>query len=167
MQRDQPRAFPTILVVEDDEFVRATAVALLDTQGYDVLEAATAEAALQLLGAKPNIRLLFTDVHFPGVNCGLNLACHVHERWPDIALLITSGRHDIALEALPAGSRFIAKPYRATALFDAIAALLPVRGEGCGDPAGHLSDLTAKNIKLSASAECAISAKIDQEFPAA
>jgi CheY-like chemotaxis protein len=49
MQRDQPRAFPTILVVEDDELVRATAVALLDTQGYDVLEAATAEAALQLL----------------------------------------------------------------------------------------------------------------------
>ena len=74
MQRDQPRAFPTILVVEDDELVRATAVALLDTQGYDVLEAATAEAALQLLSTEPNIRLLFTDVHFPGVNCGLNLA---------------------------------------------------------------------------------------------
>ena len=90
MQRDQPRAFPTILVVEDDELVRATAVALLDTQGYDVLEAATAEAALQLLSTEPNIRLLFTDVHFPGVNCGLNLACHVHERWPDIAPSATS-----------------------------------------------------------------------------
>jgi|SRR3954464_15379290 two-component system, response regulator PdtaR len=160
MQRDQPRAFPTILVVEDDELVRATAVALLDTQGYDVLEAATAEAALQLLGAEPDIRLVFTDVHFPGVNCGLNLACHVHERWPDIALLITSGRHDVALEGLPVGSRFIAKPYRATSLFGEIAALLPIPAGGIDDrtaadgpKAGRLSGLPAKNIKLSASAE--------------
>jgi CheY-like chemotaxis protein len=143
MQRDQPRAFPTILVVEDDELVRATAVALLDTQGYDVLEAATAEAALQLLSTEPNIGLLFTDVHFPGVNCGLNLACHVHERWPDIALLITSGGHDIDLDGLPAGSRFIPKPYRAAALFGEIAALLPIRAGG--EPILRVSQRNASN----------------------
>lgn len=124
MKQDPPNARPSILVAEDDRLVRSTAVALLETQGYQVIEATTAEAALKALGAHPEVRLLFTDVHFPGAKSGLSLACQVRERWPHVAVLVTSGRYAVSPADLPAGARFIAKPYRSAALFGMVDLLL-------------------------------------------
>lgn len=72
-------------------------------------------------------RLLFTNVHFPGLHSGVGPACQVRRRWPELALLATSGREPVSLSELPPGTRFIPKPYRANVLFREVAALLQAR----------------------------------------
>ena len=56
----------TILVVEDDELLRAYAVEVLNDLGYSVLAAPTAAAALKIIDRRHDIDLLFTDVVMPG-----------------------------------------------------------------------------------------------------
>jgi CheY-like chemotaxis protein len=80
--------------------------------GYRVLEAGSADEALQFFESTPDIRLLFTDVSMPGSMSGSDLARQVAERWPGIGIIITSGRS--RPEPLPLGSQFHAKPYEPT-----------------------------------------------------
>lgn len=81
----------TILVVEDDPAVRATAVDLLIDLGYCVLAAASADAALEMLRQDPAIHLIFTDVIMPGTLSSTDLARRAVEISPDIEILFTSG----------------------------------------------------------------------------
>jgi signal transduction histidine kinase/CheY-like chemotaxis protein len=81
----------TVLVVEDDEDVRAYAVELLTELGYRVLAAADSDAAMLLLGEHPEIDLLFTDVGLPGGTNGRQLADAAHVLRPDLKVLFTSG----------------------------------------------------------------------------
>jgi Histidine kinase-, DNA gyrase B-, and HSP90-like ATPase/Response regulator receiver domain len=62
----------TILVVEDDDDVRANSVASLRELGYRVVEAADAAEAMRRLECEPSIRLLFTDIGLPGGQNGRN-----------------------------------------------------------------------------------------------
>ncbi len=64
---------------------------------------------LQLHAAR--IHVLFTDIQMPGTMDGLGLAHHTAKHWPNVALLITSGRPRPARAELPERSRFLAKPY--------------------------------------------------------
>lgn len=83
-----------ILVVEDETLIRMVGAEILEDAGFDVLEAADADEALRILQAHDDVLLLFSDVDMPGSMDGLDLARVVHERWPDIRLLLTSGRHE-------------------------------------------------------------------------
>ena len=74
------RANETILVVEDDEDVRASTTEMLRDLGYTILEAANARSGLQLLDDHPEIRLLFTDVGLPGGMNGRQLADEARRR---------------------------------------------------------------------------------------
>src|SRR5262249_10485932 len=56
----------TVLIVEDDEVVRALAAELLSDAGFQVLEASNGEEALSLLESESNVRVLFTDINMPG-----------------------------------------------------------------------------------------------------
>jgi DNA-binding NtrC family response regulator len=101
-----------VLLVEDDPLVRAFAAELLDEAGFEVVEARNAREALSKLQREDGIRVLFTDVDMPpGVN-GVELARKVHERWPHIGLVVTSGHSMFADSELPDAGRFIAKPAR-------------------------------------------------------
>jgi CheY-like chemotaxis protein len=111
---------PTILVAEDNELLRLTTSELLDDHGYTVVEARSAEEALELMEKRKDIRLLFTDIQMPPGCDGLELAREVHNRWPKVLLVITSGqvqpnRADIADHGL-----FIRKPYLARDLLHKI-----------------------------------------------
>jgi CheY-like chemotaxis protein len=81
----------TILVVEDDPGVRATASALLRDLGYSVTGAETAHAALELINGGAPIALVFTNVIMPGGMNGIELANEIAQRRPDLAVLLTSG----------------------------------------------------------------------------
>jgi CheY-like chemotaxis protein len=106
---DQPK---TVLIAEDELLVRIVAVEIFADAGFDVIEADHAEKALETLKSRAaDIDLLFTDINMPGRLDGLDLARHVNEAWPDIALLITSGRRPPLTTQMPEGSRFLAKPY--------------------------------------------------------
>ncbi|WP_407309856.1 PAS domain-containing protein [Pseudomonas sp. nanlin1] len=81
----------SILVVEDDEEVRATAVDLLRSFGYRVSIAANGDEALRLLQDGAQVDLVFTDVVMPGQVKSTALAAWARARTPPIAVLFTSG----------------------------------------------------------------------------
>jgi signal transduction histidine kinase len=81
----------TILVVEDEEQVRAFSVDMLVELGYRVVQAANGAAALRVIDADPSISLLFTDVGLPGGMNGQQLAEEALRRRPDLKVLFVSG----------------------------------------------------------------------------
>ena len=92
--------------------IRMMAVDALTDAGFTVVEAGRADDALNILTSQDyKIRALFTDIHMPGTMTGLELAHHVRDKWPWIALLVASGKARSDSEAMPAGSRFLPKPY--------------------------------------------------------
>jgi CheY-like chemotaxis protein len=98
-----------VLLVDDEPGVRLVASDGLEDAGFAVIEAADAREAINILASRPDVGVLFTDVNMPGELDGLELAELVHQRWPAIKLVVTSGR---ALpREVPDDGRFIAKPY--------------------------------------------------------
>lgn len=109
----------TILVVEDDEDVRQTAVDLLTDLGYRVLKAKDADSALAIVESGVPIDILFTDVVMPGNLRSPELARKAKERIPGLIVLFTSGYTDNAIVhggKLDAGVQLLSKPYSREAL---------------------------------------------------
>ncbi|MEI8243662.1 MAG: PAS domain S-box protein, partial [bacterium] len=105
----------TILLVEDEEVVRALTYEFLASLGYTVLTADGPETALRLAaGPSGEIQLLVTDVIMPVMN-GRDLARRVVELRPAIKSLFVSGFAADALAqqggVLDAGVHFLAKPF--------------------------------------------------------
>jgi two-component system, response regulator PdtaR len=100
-----------ILVVEDDELIRMHAADMLRDLGFETREATNADDAISLLERCSDITVVFTDIQMPGSMDGLHLVAVVRDRWPPIALLVTSGRPAPPDTALPRGARFVSKPY--------------------------------------------------------
>ncbi|HEX7871295.1 MAG TPA: response regulator [Sphingobium sp.] len=115
----------TILLVEDEALIRMLGVIALEDAGFTVLEAVDADDAMRLLGDDGgDICLLFSDIDMPGDMNGLALARLVHDRWPDIRLLLTSGHHHITGDRIPQDGRFMSKPWREEVLVAEVNALL-------------------------------------------
>jgi CheY-like chemotaxis protein len=125
MSESNATSKPAILVVDDEDLLRLHAADLLAENGYAVVEAPNAEAALKTLETHPDVRLLFTDIQMPGAIDGLELARLVHQRWPHILLVMTSGRQRPSNAEIPDHGRFIAKPYRARELLGQVNEMLP------------------------------------------
>lgn len=79
-----------ILVVEDNEEVRAYSVMILSEMGYQVVEAEAADAAIGILQSDQRIDLLFTDVVLPGKS-GKVLADEASKLRPGLKILFTTG----------------------------------------------------------------------------
>ncbi|QJP14646.1 response regulator [Starkeya sp. ORNL1] len=114
------RGVAVVLVVEDDALIRLYAVTIIEEAGYQVLEASNAEEAIQILQARKDIRVVFTDIDMPGSMDGMKLAQAVRSRWPPVELILTSGRYVIGSDSLPERGRFLAKPYSEAAVLRAI-----------------------------------------------
>jgi signal transduction histidine kinase len=116
---EMPKGTETILLVEDAALVRTLARQVLETAGYKVLEAASAEAALTI--CEPNgtrIDLLLTDVVMPGMS-GNDMSKILLARQPDMPVLYMSGYTDEAIVqhgVLEAGINFLQKPFSPGAL---------------------------------------------------
>jgi two-component system, response regulator PdtaR len=89
-----------------------TQAIFLEAAGFEVVDAPNAHAALDAMAGRPDIQLLFTDIHMPGGINGLELAHLVHERWPHVLLLVTSGNERPAPPEIADHGHFLAKPYR-------------------------------------------------------
>lgn len=105
-----------ILIVEDEMIVRLIGSDTLADAGYEVVEAETADEALLILDQHSDIEVLFTDIRMPGSMNGLELARVVHERWPAVKILITSGDTFPGDSDIADHGRFLAKPYRTEVL---------------------------------------------------
>ncbi|ATB40228.1 histidine kinase [Cystobacter fuscus] len=105
----------TILVVEDDVAVRATAVEMLSELGYRVLKAGDAQSALAIIQSGVPVDLLFTDVVMPGPMRSPELARQARQALPELEVLFTSGYTENAIVhggRLDPGVALLVKPYR-------------------------------------------------------
>ena len=104
----------TILVLEDDEDVRAYSVDTLRELGYRVIEAHDGPAALRLLEREPRVDLLFTDVVLPGGLTGAQVAAQAKTLRPALKVLFTTGYARNAIihhGRLDKGVQLIVKPF--------------------------------------------------------
>lgn len=101
-----------VLIVEDHPLVQITAAALIENAGMATVVAADADEALEILTGRDDIHAVFTDVTMPGSMNGIELARLVRTRWPEIALVVTSGDELSEMVRLPSGVRFLRKPYQ-------------------------------------------------------
>lgn len=116
-----------ILVAEDQILVRMHGCDMLESAGFDVLEAENADEAVALLEQHDDVNLLFSDIDMPGSMDGLELAAVVHDRWPRVGLLITSGHRRPGNQAIPDNGRFIAKPWKEGTVLDEIRSILDAK----------------------------------------
>jgi CheY-like chemotaxis protein len=101
-----------VLIVEDEFLLRMNAAEMIGDAGFDVVEAGNADEAIVILEARPDIRVVFTDIQMPGSMDGMKLARFIRGRWPPIKIVATSGFVSVREDDLPEGSRFLTKPYR-------------------------------------------------------
>ena len=129
---DRPRAAPaasmvrngrTILLVDDDEAVREIEAAALDHMGYEVIQAGSGGAALELLEARPEIDVLVADFAMPGMN-GAELARRAAEVRPELPVLFVTGYGDLESLAEAGEQRVVQKPFKPEELGQKLAGLL-------------------------------------------
>jgi CheY-like chemotaxis protein len=111
---------PVVLVVEDDFLIRIGAVEMIEAAGFDVVEAANADEAMEILEIRLDITVVFTDIQMPGSMDGLKLAAAIRGRWPPIKIVATSGIVDVRKVDLPEGGRFLPKPYSSAEIVETL-----------------------------------------------
>jgi CheY-like chemotaxis protein len=102
---------PVVLIVEDEFLLRLDAADMITAAGFQVVEAGNADEAIEILEARRDITVIFTDIQMPGSMDGLKLARAVRGRWPPIKIVATSGHSNVREGDLPDGGRFLRKPY--------------------------------------------------------
>ncbi|WOH61741.1 PAS domain S-box protein [Bradyrhizobium sp. BWC-3-1] len=104
----------TVLVLEDDDEVRAYSVETLRELGYRVIEAHDGPSALRLLERQPRVDLLFTDVVLPGGLTGAQVAAQAKTVRPTLKVLFTTGYARNAIihhGRLDKGVQLLVKPF--------------------------------------------------------
>ncbi len=115
-----------VLLVEDQALLRMFTADVLREEGeFRVIEAASADETLKVLEATAeDVRAMVTDVEMPGVLDGFTLTCIVKQAWPRIGVVVVSGRQAPGRAGLPAGARFLTKPYLPGELIEAVRSVL-------------------------------------------
>jgi CheY-like chemotaxis protein len=103
---------PNVLVVEDESLLLLSICEDLACEGYEVLSAANADEAIEILESRHDIQTVFTDIEMPGSMDGMRLAAVVRDRWPPTNIVVTSGKNRPHDAQLPANTQFFGKPYR-------------------------------------------------------
>jgi CheY-like chemotaxis protein len=103
----------TVLVVDDESFVRMDLVDMLEAVGFRTREASSAAEAIEILEQGSEIRVVFTDIQMPGFMDGLALSHYVRKRWPPTVIVVCSGNQTPNPGELPSNANFIAKPFGA------------------------------------------------------
>ena len=110
-----------VLLVEDDDEVAALVTEMLHQIGFDVTRAASAEGGLGALANGRKIDVVFSDIMMPGPMNGVDLAREIHERRPDLPVLLTSGFAEANRRAAEkVGVSVLPKPYGLEDLASAI-----------------------------------------------
>lgn len=121
----------SILLVEDENFVRDASREVLETAGYRVFEAASAEAAQAIAIVKSRcLGLVISDLRLPGAD-GQQLATFLHARLPRLPVLLVSGYMNPAMENRNRRTFYLAKPYNADSLLTAVQRCLQINPD-CG-----------------------------------
>jgi CheY-like chemotaxis protein len=115
-----------ILPVDDDNAVREVTAQMLRDLGYDVIEAGSGGAALDLLEREPKLDLILIDFAMPGMN-GAEVARQVQAKRPTLPILFVTGFADRSALAGVSESHIIGKPFVAHELADKVRGALAGR----------------------------------------
>jgi DNA-binding NtrC family response regulator len=116
----------TILVVDDEERVRRLTARMLRDEGYHVIEAGSAEQALDRLADAGEVQIVLADVAMPGGMSGLELAEKVLAAAPSSRIVLMSGYDRVFPNWESIGARFplLMKPFTAGQLFQQMSDVL-------------------------------------------
>jgi CheY-like chemotaxis protein len=126
VRKASPKGSETILLVDDEEGVRKLCCAVLQANGYAVLEAANGAAALAVYEKNSHkVDMLLTDVVMPQMN-GFDLGRKLAELKPELRMLYMSGYREGALGNIPgeAPIAFLHKPFTPDALLSKVREVL-------------------------------------------
>ena len=107
------KEYVKILVVEDEAMMRNLLLKILESEGYRVALASSAQEALEKL-EQEKFDLMLSDVKLPGMN-GFELLGEVKSRWNDMAVIVMTGYSDAytVKEALMKGAdEYLSKPFK-------------------------------------------------------
>jgi CheY-like chemotaxis protein len=119
VEPSQEKGAGLVLLVDDEDFVRASPAEMLRDLGYEVMEATSARAAMQHLG-DARLALVVTDHLMPGMT-GAEFARIIQTQRPELPVLVISGYAEVE-DLAPDLPRLI-KPFRQTELSASLAAL--------------------------------------------
>ncbi|MBM0106335.1 response regulator [Steroidobacter sp. S1-65] len=125
MESKPPPVKPRILVIDDDPSTLQLVHSVLDANGHAPLMATSAEQALAILGATPDVLLVISDINMPGMD-GIvfleRLGTEVSaQATPGVIFLTAHARMDFAVAALRLGALdFLTKPVRPKELLQAV-----------------------------------------------
>jgi CheY-like chemotaxis protein len=121
---------PLILLVEDEELLRAGVQEMLEIQGYEVVTAQNGSLALACLSARP-VDLIITDLVMPQMD-GIDFVAQLRELNPEVPVIVVSGstrnimqRYGIDTIQVPGANASLPKPFKGADLMAQIQRLLP------------------------------------------
>ncbi|OSN24793.1 Transcriptional regulatory protein BasR [Pseudomonas syringae pv. actinidiae] len=121
-----------VVVVEDDELMRGLIVEIFTDLGASCISFITADDAMvHLLQCKAHCTLLITDYTLPGQLDGKELALLVHQKWPVVPVIVTTGYGMEVSEGLPEGIAFLRKPWSIETLVEKVRTMIAVRKIRC------------------------------------
>jgi CheY-like chemotaxis protein len=100
---------PLVMVVDSEAIIRMGAVDIVKHAGYEAIDVSNADAAIEILHSRNDIRAVFTDINMPGSMNGMELAHYIRKHWPQIRLIVTSSPDQC--DGFPENWRYIRKPY--------------------------------------------------------
>lgn len=116
----------TVLLVEDEPFVREATRSILESAGFEVFPAEDAAGAMKVYEeCKRHIDLVMTDMVLPG-RTGQQLGQDLRQRSPEVKVLVTSGygNAEYATEEPALHTYFLPKPYSRRGLVEKIEQIL-------------------------------------------
>ena len=112
---------PSVLVVDDAQFMRLRVKNLLVSEGYDVIEAADGQEAIKTYNIhQPDVVLM--DITMPVMD-GLEALKAIREQYPDAKVIMCSalGQESTVIQAIKSGAKdFIVKPFQPERVLEAI-----------------------------------------------
>lgn len=122
----------TILLVEDEELLRAGVQEVLEIQGYKVITAPDGEQALACLAAQ-TVDLIITDLVMPKMD-GVDFVKQLRKIKPDLPVIVVSGstrnimqRYGIDSIQVPGANASLPKPFKSVDLIEQVRQLLASR----------------------------------------
>jgi len=110
-----------LLFVEDDAVIREVVADCLQDHGFGVVEAATAEDAMQHMAGGLGPPVVITDIDLGAGRSGIELADWVHEGWPELGVIFVTGRVDRLRGRSPDPREVcLAKPFRLSQLVELV-----------------------------------------------
>lgn len=109
-----------VLLVEEEADEREAIARHLVGAGFAVLVAEETGAGLAMLERRSDVAALVTDAHVPGPIDGFELAAEARKRWPEIAVVMTSGHSDETSGPVPEGAVFVGKAWLTARLVPAL-----------------------------------------------